>query len=92
MSNLACVPGSGKLAKAVPLLRRDAGEGKAKLGPDHPDTLQHEQPGLGYQAVGKLPRPCRSSKRRWGRRAKLGADHPARSRRYEQPGRGVPAR
>ena len=46
---------AGKLDLALPLCEETLKLKKAKLGPDHPDTLvTHGQPRLGLQAAGKL--------------------------------------
>ena len=58
--------------------RGDAGAGKARLGPDHPDTLvsMTTSPSATLRSAG-TPRPSSSTKRRWRlRKAKLGPDHP----------------
>jgi hypothetical protein len=42
---------SGRLARGVTLSEETLEKTKAKLGPDHPNTLQmHEQPGYGVSA------------------------------------------
>ena len=47
-------------------LRRDAGKRKAKLGPDHPDTLTSmNNLAMATRPPASSTWPCRSSRRRW---------------------------
>ena len=61
------LPGAGKLDRALPLHEEVLALRKAKLGPDHPDTLtsmSNLADGLpGRRQVRTAP--CRSSRRRW---------------------------
>ena len=68
---------AGKLDLALPLFEETLERTKAKLGPDHPDTLhQHEQSRLGVPGrPASSTWPCRSTKRHSARKAKLGPDH-----------------
>ena len=50
---------------------------KAKLGPDHPDTLESmDNLADSYHAWAGTPRPSSSTRRRCLEKAKLGPDHP----------------
>ena len=79
MNNLAVgYQAAGKLDKALPLFEETLTLRKAKLGPDHPDTLiTHEQPrgGLpGRRQAGRGPAAVRGDA--GPEKAKLGPDHP----------------
>ena len=56
MNNLALgYQAAGKLDMALPLFEETLALMKAKLGPDHPDTLTSmNNLAMGYQAAGKL--------------------------------------
>ena len=58
MNNLADgYRAAGKLDRALPLFEETLALRKAKLGPDHPDTLDSmNNLASGYQAAGKLDR------------------------------------
>jgi tetratricopeptide (TPR) repeat protein len=79
MNNLALVfSDAGKLDAALPLYEETLRLQKAKLGPDHPDTLTSmSNLGNGYADAGKLDSalPLYEETLRL-RKAKLGPDHP----------------
>ena len=66
MNNLAVAyQAAGKLDLALPLLEETLKLQKAKLGPDHPDTLTSlNNLAVAYQTPGSWTRPCRCSRRR----------------------------
>jgi tetratricopeptide (TPR) repeat protein len=79
MSNLATgYLDAGKLNLALPLYEEALKLRKAKLGPDHPDTLSSmHNLAVGYRAAGKLDLavPLHEETLKF-MQAKLGADHP----------------
>jgi tetratricopeptide (TPR) repeat protein len=79
MNNLALgYRDAGQLDKALPLYEETLKLMKAKLGPDHPDTLTSmNNLALGYRAAGQLDKalPLLEETLKL-RKAKLGPDHP----------------
>ncbi len=79
MNNLALVyRDTGRLPEALALYEETLTRAKAKLGPDHPLTLQvMKNLAAAYQATGRLPEalPLFEAALK-GRQAKLGSDHP----------------
>ena len=69
---------AGKLDKALPLFEETLALQKAKLGPDHPDTLlSMNNLAGGYLTAGKLDKALPLLEETLAlQRAKLGPDHP----------------
>ena len=78
MNNLAgSYAALGRHADALKLREETLALRKAKLGPDHPDTLwSMNNLASATHAPAGTPTPSSSSRRRWRSKAKLGPDHP----------------
>jgi tetratricopeptide (TPR) repeat protein len=79
MNNLASAyRADGQLAKALPLYEETLAKKKAKLGPDHPDTLTSmNNLAYGYEAGGQLAKALPLYEDTLAKmKAKLGPDHP----------------
>ena len=88
MNNLASgYQAAGQLDRALPLLEETLALQKAKLGPDHPDTLTSmNNLAIGYQAAGQLDRALPLFEETLAlQKAKLGPDHPDTLDSLEQP-------
>ena len=88
MNNLAVAyQAAGKLDLALPLFEETLKLRKAKLGPDHPDTLDSmNNLAMAYQAAGKLDLALPLFEETLKlRKAKLGPDHPDTLDQHEQP-------
>ena len=95
MNNLASgYRAAGQLDRALPLLEETLALRKAKLGPDHPDTLTSmNNLADGYRAAGQLDRALPLYEETLAlRKAKLGPDHPDTLDEHEQPRRRLPGR
>ena len=90
MNNLAAAyQAAGKLDLALPLFEETLKLRKAKLGPEHPDTLTSmNNLAAAYQAAGKLDLalPLFEETLKLSK-AKLGPEHPRHAHQHEQPRR-----
>ena len=95
MNNLAMAyRDAGRPTEALPLLEETLKLQKAKLGPDHPDTLDSmNNLAMAYQAAGRLDEaiPLYEETLKL-QKAKLGPDHPDTLDSTQQPRRGLPGR
>ena len=94
MNNLGRrLPGRREARPGPAAPRGDADAEEGKLGPDHPDTLiSMNNLAVGYQAAGKLDRPCRSRGDAGAAEGQARPRPPRHAQQHEQPRRWLPGR
>ena len=86
MNNLAGLSGLPAIRRASLLLEETLALRKAKLGPDHPDTLiSMNNLAISYPTPGGTTGRCRSSRRRWRYEGEARARPPRHTHQHEQP-------
>ena len=91
MNNLAAAyQAAGKLDRALPLFEETLALQKAKLGPDHPDTLTSmNNLAVAYQAAGKLDRALPLLEETLALEGEARPRPPRHAHEHEQPRRGL---